>query len=107
MAAHLKKLRDYSSDISYYWRDGGDLNLSYNPVGQLNSTMALVPESDKEEFIFTNSRSGERICELMSSSLYDNEEGSVCIFWLYEKGALEPENDHTDQTYLCRPVLSF
>ena len=107
MAAHLKKLRDYSSDISYYWRDGGDLNLSYNPVGQLNSTMALVPESDKEEFIFTNSRSGERICELMSSSLYDNEEGSVCIFWLYEKGALEPESDHTDQTYLCRPVLSF
>lgn len=107
MAKHLKSMQSYKSDISYYYREG-KLELSYDPIEMLNSTMSMVPSDMKEEFKISNNRSGDKICELMSSTLYENTgDGAVCIFWLYEKGELEPEADWTDQLYICRPILSF
>ncbi len=106
MAAHLKKLRDYSSDISYYYREG-KLELSYNPIEVINSVMSAVPADSKEEFVISGSRGSSNLCELMSSSLYDNTDGAVCVFWLYDTGQIEPVCDWTDQTYVCRPILSF
>ena len=81
--------------------------MTYDPVEKLNSTMALVPDSMKENLKYSGKRDGSNLCELMSSSLYDNSDGAVCVFWLYTSGQLEPVCDWTDQTYVCRPVLSF
>ena len=106
MAQHLKTLRTYSSDISYYYREP-KLTLTYDPIAELNSTMALVPDSMKENLKISGKRGSSNLCELMSSSLYDNSDGAVCVFWLYDSGQLEPTCDWTDQTYVCRPVLSF
>lgn len=106
MAEHLKKLRDYSSDISYYYREGV-LNLSYDPIAKLNSTMSAVPDSMKENIGTSMTRGSSNVCPLMSSSLYDNSDGNVCVFWLYDSGQLEPTCDWTNQEYICRPILSF
>lgn len=49
MAAHLLKLRTYSADVTWYYRDGdGPMNLTYNPIEKINSVMGLVPEGQKE-----------------------------------------------------------
>ncbi len=118
MAEHLRKLKIYESDVTYYYREG-NLNLTYNPVEQLNSVMSLVPEDQKEDFVHSRVRSNVNICELMSTSLYNNEEGNICIFWLYEsnsekapdgtqyKGQIEPTAGYVDDAIICRPILAF
>lgn len=118
MAEHLKKLKLFESDVTYYYREG-NLNLTYNPVEQLNSVMSLVPEDQKETFVHSRVRSNVNICELMSTSLYNNEEGNICIFWLYEsnsekapdgtqyKGQIEPTAGYVDDAIICRPILAF
>lgn len=108
VAEHLKTLRTYGSDITYYYKYGGDLKLSYDPIAALNSVMSAVPADMKEEFVLSAKRGASNLCEIMSSSLYDNEgDGAVCIFWLYDTGQLETVCDWTDQTVVCRPILSF
>jgi len=106
VAAHLKKMRDYASDITYYWQNE-TLSLTYNPIEKLNSVMSKVPADKKEEFVISGSRGSSKLCEIMSSSLYNNSEGNVCVFWLYDTGEIEFETDWTDQSYVCRPILSF
>lgn len=106
VAAHLKKMREYTGDITYYWREE-TLSLTYNPIDKLNSVMSKVPADKKEEFVISGSRGSSKLCEIMSSSLYNNSEGNVCIFWLYDTGEIEFETDWTDQGYVCRPILSF
>ncbi len=107
VAAHLRSLQTYSSDITYYYREG-DLLLSYNPIDKMNSWLEAVPEKDRELFVTTMSRGSEgKVCDIMSSSLYDNTDGAVCIFWLYDSGQIEPVTDWTTQSVICRPVLSF
>ena len=106
VAAHLKKMRDYASDITYYWQNE-TLSLTYNPIEKLNSVMSKVPADKKEEFVISGSRGSSKLCEIMSSSLYNNSEGSVCVFWLYDTGEIELETDWTNQSYVCRPILSF
>ena len=103
VAAYLREMRTYSSDISY---DKGQ-SLSYDPISRINSSMALVPDSMKEDLKVSVEREGAKVCELMSSSLYDNTDGAVCVFWLYDTGKILPVCDWTNQTYVCRPVLSF
>ena len=108
VAEHLKTLRTYGSDITYYYKYGGDLKLSYDPIAALNSVMSAVPADMKEEFVLSAKRGASNLCEIMSSSLYDNEgDGAVCIFWLYDTGQLETVCDWTDQSVVCRPILSF
>lgn len=106
VAAHLKKMRDYASDITYYWQNE-TLSLTYNPIEKLNSVMSKVPADKKEEFVISGSRGSSKLCEIMSSSLYNNSESNVCVFWLYDTGEIEFETDWTDQSYVCRPILSF
>ena len=106
VAAHLKKMRDYASDITYYWQNE-TLSLTYNPIEKLNSVMSKVPADKKEEFVISGSRGSSKLCEIMSSSLYNNSEGNVCVFWLYDTGEIEFETDWTNQSYVCRPILSF
>ncbi len=106
VAAHLKKMRDYASDITYYWREE-TLKLAYNPIERLNSVMSKVPADEKEDFAISSQRGSSNLCEIMSSSLYNNSEGNVCVFWLYDTGEIEFVTDWTNQTYVCRPILSF
>lgn len=107
IAAYMRQLETYDSDISYYCREG-ELKLSYNPVEKLNSWLAQIPEADKELFVTTMDRGASgKVCDIMSSSLYDNTDGAVCIFWLYDAGQIEPVADWTDQMMICRPILSF
>lgn len=106
VAAHLKKMRDYASDITYYWQNE-TLSLTYNPIEKLNSVMSKVPADKKEEFVISGSRGSSKLCEIMSSSLYNNSDGDVCVFWLYDTGEIEFETDWTNQSYVCRPILSF
>lgn len=105
-AAYLKVLRGYESDITYYYREV-KMTLSYNPIAKINESMSMVPDSMKERLKVSAKRSSGYICELMSSSLYDNTDGNVCEFWLYDSGEIEATCDWTDQKYVCRPVLSF
>lgn len=107
MAAHLLNLRTYSYDITYFYRED-PMNLTYNPIEKINSVMRLVPEGQKENLVTCRSRGKSNICELMSSTLYDNnEDPSCCIFWLYDTGLLEPTASYTDDKIICRPVLAF
>ena len=106
IAAHLKKLQTYSRDITYYY-SVEPLSLTYNPIDELNSVMSKVPQEMKENFQISGARGSSNLCEIMSSSLYDNTDGAVCIFWLYDKGELETTTDWTNQSVICRPILSF
>ena len=84
------------------------MNLTYNPIEKINSVMGLVPEGQKENLVTCRSRGESNICELMSSTLYDNnEDPACCIFWLYDTGLLEPTAAYTDDKIICRPVLAF
>ena len=69
--------------------------------------MSKVPADEKEDFAISSQRGSSNLCEIMSSSLYNNSEGNVCVFWLYDTGEIEFETDWTDQAYVCRPILSF
>ena len=84
------------------------MNLTYNPIEKINSVMRLVPEGQKENLVTCRSRGKSNICELLSSTLYDNnEDPTCCIFWLYDTGLLEPTAAYTDDKIICRPVLAF
>ncbi len=108
LAQALETLQTYGSDISYYYRDGASIKLSYDPLAHINTFMSQIPSAQKEEFKANNSHAGDGdYCELMSSSLYDNEEGNVCCFWIYTNGKFEPQIDWTDQPAIFRPILSF
>ena len=108
LAGALKGFQTYKDDISYYYRDGEAISLSYDPLAQINTFMSQIPDAQKEEFQTNNSRAGEGdYCELMSSSLYDNEDGAVCGFWVFSNGKFEPEVDWTSQMAIYRPILSF
>lgn len=103
IAVHLKNLRSYEYDITY----GMDTKLSYDPIAKLNSCMSAVPAEQKEDFVISRPYSGYGICELMSSTLYDNSDGVCCIFWLGTNGEFEPSASWVNDAIVCRPVLAF
>ena len=104
VAIHLKNLRSYEYDITY----GMDVKLTYDPIAKLNSCMSLVPANQKEDFVISRANySGSDICELMSSTLYDNSDGCCCIFWLGTKGEFEPLAGWVNDDMVCRPILAF
>ncbi len=85
-------------------------SFSFNPVEKLNSYWSLVPASMKHNLKYSReSGSSYRICELMTSSLYQNSDsGTECIiYWMSASGELMPFMDNTDDSIVCHPVLSF
>lgn len=96
-------------DVSLYRVDQEyDLKFGFNPVEKLNSYWSLVPENMKEDLIYSRDRGYQKVCELMSSSLYSNGSDSQnIIFWLSDDGEIYPYMTYVDDPIICHPVLSF
>ncbi|MCI7177132.1 MAG: Ig-like domain-containing protein [Candidatus Cryptobacteroides sp.] len=86
----------------------GLTSFNFNPVAKLNSYWALVPDEMKHNLKYSRDGGNQKICELMSSSLYSQGEDSQCvIFWLADNGEIYPYMDYQDDSVVCHPVLSF
>ena len=86
----------------------GLTSFKFNPVEKLNSYWALVPNEMKHNLKYSNDRGYQKVCELMSSSLYVHDGDEQCIiFWLSDDGNLYPYMDYTDDSIVCHPILSF
>ncbi len=109
VASNFSFAKDGSVDLyridSYY-----NMKFSFNPVEKLNSYWALVPLEMKHNLKYSrNSGESYRICELMTSSLYQNSDSETqcIIYWMSASGELMPFPGHTDDSIVCHPVLSF
>ena len=71
---------------------------------RINSHMAKVESSQKEELIV--SRASSDACEIMSSTIYQKGE-SECTFWLVGNGKICATASWMDDKIICRPVLAF
>ena len=86
----------------------GLTKIGFNPVEKLNSYWELVPDEMKHNLKYGRDRGYQKVCELMTSSLYTRGEDSECIiFWLSDNGELYPFVDYLDDPIVCHPVLSF
>lgn len=104
VAQYLALLRDYAYDVTYL----DFLKLTYNPMLEINKHFSKIPASQKEELAYTRTRSNQGVCELMSSTLYDNTDGACCIFWLGENFDFAPFAEWVDSDVVtCHPVLAF
>ena len=103
VAAHLSGLRDYGYDVTYF----GFAKLSYNPLEAINAHFAKIPASQKEELVYSMDRDKMGVCEIMSSTLYDNTDGACCTFWLGENKDFGPFCEWVNSDFVCHPVLAF
>ena len=103
VAQYLSGLRDYGYDVTYF----GNVKLSYNPMDAINAHFAKIPAAQKEELVYSMTRSGQGVCQIMSSTIYDNTDGVCCIFWLGENLEFEPYCEWMNQDFVCHPVLAF
>ena len=104
IAQYLAQLRDYAYDVTYL----DFFNLTYNPMVAINNHFSKIPASQKEELVYSSSRMKQGVCELMSSTLYDNTDGACCIFWLGENFDFAPYTEWVDSdVVICHPVLAF
>lgn len=103
VAAHLSGLRDYGYDVTYF----GFAKLSYNPLEAINAHFAKIPASQKEELVYSMDRNKMGVCEIMSSTLYDNTDGACCTFWLGENKDFGPYCEWVNSDFVCHPVLAF
>ena len=86
----------------------GLMNFKFNPVDRLNSYWAKVPAEMKHNLGYSRIESSQKVCELMSSSLYNKDEDPQCIvFMLSDGGNIYPYMDYVDDSIVCHPVLSF
>lgn len=86
----------------------GLTKIGFNPVEKLNSYWKLVPDEMKHNLKYCRDRGYQKVCELMTSSLYIRGEDTQCIiFWLSDNGELYPFMDYVDDPLVCHPVLSF
>ncbi len=86
----------------------GLTKIGFNPVEKLNSYWELVPDEMKHNLKYCRDRGYQKVCELMTSSLYTRGEDTQCIiFWLSDNGELYPFMDYVDDPLVCHPVLSF
>ncbi len=103
VAQYLSGLRDYGYDVTYF----GNIKLSYKPVDAINAHFAKIPAAQKEDLVYSMTRSGQGVCQIMSSTIYDNTDGVCCIFWLGENQEFEPYCEWMNQDFVCHPVLAF
>lgn len=104
IAQYLAQLRDYAYDVTYL----DFFKLTYNPMVAINNHFSKIPASQKEELVYSSSRMEQGVCELMSSTLYDNTDGACCIFWLGENFDFAPYTEWVDSNVvICHPVLAF
>lgn len=103
IAKHLSSLRDYGYDVTYM----DFAKLSYNPMTAINNHFSMIPADQKEDLVYSMSRSGKGVCELMSSTIYDNTDGACCIFWLAENMEFGPYTEWMNSDLVCHPVLAF
>ena len=106
VAKGLLPWRTYSSDITYTTEH---LRASYDLVAAFNSTMALVPEDQKEELPYTSKYgNNEYTCELWCSTLYNStEDGCAAVFEIGTAGYFWIGTQWVDYEAIARPVLSF
>lgn len=104
----LKPFRTYDSDITYYKESSntgyGDITVGCDVRARINSHMAKVDASQKEELIL--SRPASDACEIMSSTIYQKGE-SECTFWLTGGGKICATASWLNDKIVCRPVLAF
>lgn len=104
IAQYLVQLRDYAYDVTRL----DFFKLTYNPMVAINNHFSKIPASQKEELVYSSSRMEQGVCELMSSTLYDNTDGACCIFWLGENFDFAPYTEWVDSNVvICHPVLAF
>lgn len=103
VAQYLSGLRDYGYDVTYF----GNVKLSYKPMDAINAHFAKIPAAQKEELVYSMTRNGQGVCQIMSSTIYDNTDGVCCIFWLGENLEFEPYCEWMNQDFVCHPVLAF
>lgn len=103
VAQYLSGLRDYGYDVTYF----GNVKLSYKPMDAINAHFAKIPAAQKEELAYSMTRNGQGVCQIMSSTIYDNTDGVCCIFWLGENQEFEPYCEWMNQDFICHPVLAF
>lgn len=103
VAQYLSGLRDYGYDVTYF----GNVKLSYKPMDAINAHFAKIPAAQKEELVYSMTRSGQGVCQIMSSTIYDNTDGVCCIFWLGENQEFETSCEWMNQDFICHPVLAF
>lgn len=104
IAQYLAQLRDYAYDVTRL----DFFKLTYNPMVAINNHFSKIPASQKEELVYSSSRMEQGVCELMSSTLYDNTDGACCIFWLGENFDFAPYAEWVDSNVvICHPVLAF
>lgn len=103
VATHLSGLRDYGYDVTYF----GYAKLSYNPMEAINAHFAKIPASQKEDLVYSMDRNKMGVCEIMSSTLYDNTDGACCTFWLGENKDFGPFCEWVNSDFVCHPVLAF
>ena len=104
----LRPFRTYDYDITYYKESQdsgyGDIGVGCDVRERINSHMAKVESSQKEELIV--SRASSDACEIMSSTIYQKGE-SECTFWLVGNGKICATASWMDDKIICRPVLAF
>ena len=103
VAQHLSGLRDYGYDVTYF----GKVMLSYKPMDAINAHFAKIPAAQKEDLAYSMARNGQGVCQIMSSTIYDNTDGVCCIFWLGENQEFETSCEWMNQDFICHPVLAF
>lgn len=102
-ATYLSGLRDYGYDVTRFKNP----KLSYNPVDAINAHFVKIPASQKEELLYTMDRNKMGVCEIMSSTPYNNTDGVCCTFWLGEDKEFGPYCEWMNSDFVCHPVLAF
>ena len=103
IAEYLLTYRDYGYDIT--WEK--PTKLSYKPLDAINAHLAKIPDAQKEDLLYSLPRSGGDVCQIMSSTIYDNTDGLCCIFWLGENKDFQPYCEWMNEDFVCHPILAF
>lgn len=100
VAEYLFSLRDYGYDVTYF----AEVKLSYDPMDFINSHFSKIPADQKEDLVYSLDRDGG-VCELMSSTMYNEE--ACCTFWLGKNHDFQLYCEWIDAEFVCHPVLAF
>ena len=102
VAEYMKEWQTYGYDATWYCSE----NVSYDVIDCINSTMQLIPDSDKELFAPVSPGYGTpTYMGVMASTPYDSE--SVNIINIGTDGLIECMCNWFDGDDYCRPILAF
>lgn len=116
LAQFLSVLSGYEGDISYYSGNGatnGSIDLTSDPIAELNSHWSKVPSTMKENMNGDRDRDGFSYFYFLCCGQYDTE---CCrVFWLgsakdktaEKQGQFAGYLTYLDDAVTCYPVLSF